>query len=244
AVGVGCGPRVRRDPEQSQIRYQLAADSFRGQRTEAALEELRRALELDPENADAYNLHGLIALSQGAEYVRQAEISSCLHGSDADAVRRDASLKFHEADERLRKAVALRADFSEAWNNLAVTALHLGSYDEAARAAEMALKDVTYASPELAHANLGWAEFQRKNLNAAWKSLHEAVARSPGFCVGRYRLAKVYVERSQYEEASEQLDAVVANAACPIQEAFLLGGIVKQHRQDDTGARALFEKCV
>jgi len=70
------------------------------------------------------------------------------------------------------------------------------------------------------------------------------VARSPGFCVGRYRLAKVYVERGQYDEASEQLDAVVSNAACPIQEAFLLGGIVRQHGQDGTGARALFEKCV
>ena len=177
--------------EQSRIRYQLAADDFRGQRPEAALEELRKALEIDPDNADAYNLLGLIALSQGAEYVRQVETAGCLHGSDAESLRRDAMTKFHEAEGHLRKATVLRPSFADAWNNLAVAALQLENYDEAIVAAQNALKDVAYASPELARANLGWAEYQKKDLNAAWKALHEAVARLPGFCVGRYRLAKV-----------------------------------------------------
>jgi type IV pilus assembly protein PilF len=239
----GCRTQPRREPEQSQIRYQLAADYFRGARTEAALEELRKALEIDPENADAYNLHGLIALKQGAEYLRQLETAACLRGADADSVRRDAMTKFREAEDRLKKAVALRPDFAEAWNNLAVAALHLASYDEAARAAENALKDVSYPSPELARANLGWAHFHKKSLNAAWKELHEAVARAPGFCVGRYRLAKVYMERGQVDEAAEEVEAVVGNPDCPIQEAYLLAGLVRQRRRDAAGARNLFEKC-
>jgi Tfp pilus assembly protein PilF len=243
AAAPGCGPRVKRDVDQSQIRYQLAADYFRGQRIEAALDELRKALELDPQSADAYNLLGLIALQQGAEYVRQAEVTACLRGADADAVRRDAVAKFREADERLRKAISFRPDFSEAWNNLSVAALHTGSYQEAARAAESALRDVTYPSPELARANLGWALYHQKNLAGAWRALHEAVARAPGFCVGRYRLAKVYADRGQHDEAVEQIEAVVSNPACPIQEAFLLGGLERQHRGDGAGARALFDRC-
>jgi len=233
-----------RDVDQSRIRYQLAADDFRGQRSEAALEELRKALEIDPENAEAYNLLGLIALSQGAEYVRQVETAGCLRGADAESLRRDAMTKFHEAEGFLRKATTLRPAFSDAWNNLAVAALQLESYDEAVSAAQNALKDVAYASPELARANLGWALFHQKNLNAAWKALHEAVARLPGFCVGRYRLAKVYVERGQYDEAADEIDGVVSNQACPIQEAFLLGGLIHQHRGDAAGARALFDRCV
>ena len=114
--------------------------------------------------------------------------------------------------------------------------LHFGhgsneAYDEAASAAEMALRDVAYASPELARANLGWAEYHRKNLNAAWKALHQAVSGAPGFCVGKYRLAKVYTDRGQLDEAVEQLDGLAADAACPIQEAFLLGGLVHQRRR-------------
>ena len=242
--GVGCATSAKTDTEQSRIRYQLAEDYFRGQRTEAALEELRKALGMDPSNADAYALLGVIALSQGAEYLRQVEISSCLKGDDANAVRRDAAAKFREAEQQLRRATTIRPEFAEAWNNLAVTALHLENYDEAISAAGNALKDVAYGSPELARANLGWAEFHKKNLNAAWKALHEAVARLPGFCVGRYRLAKVYVERGQYDEAAEEIDAVVANPACPIQEAYLLAGLVHQHHKDNDGARTLFGRCV
>jgi type IV pilus assembly protein PilF len=240
----GCATRAAKDTDQSQIRYQLAVDYFRGQRTEAALEELHKALEMDPDNADAYDLLGLIALSRGAEYVRQVETSGCLRGTDAEAVRRDAAAKFKEAEQNLRRATSLRPAFGEAWNNLAVAALQMENYDEASVAAENALKDVAYPSPELARANLGWAEFHKKNLNAAWKALHEAVARSPGFCVGRYRLAKVYVERDRYDEAAEEIDAVVSNPTCPIQEAYLLGGMIHQHRQDGAGARALFDRCV
>lgn len=226
------------------MRYQLAADDFRAQRTEAAIEELRKALALDPENADAYNLLGLVSLSQGAEYVRQVETMACLRGADAESLRRDAVTKFKGAEEHLRKATALKSDFSEAWNNLAVAALQLENYDEAITAAGNALKNATYGSPELARANLGWAQFHKKNLNDAWKSLHEAVARAPGFCVGRYRLAKVYAERDQYEEAAEEIDAVVGNVACPIQEAFLLAGLVHQHRGDAAGATKLFDRCM
>jgi type IV pilus assembly protein PilF len=238
------GHTKAQDVEQSHLRYQLAADDFRGQRTEAASEELRKALALDPENADAYNLLGLVALSQGAEYVRQVETMACLKGSDAESLRRDAVAKFKNAEEHLRKATGLKGDFSEAWNNLAVAALQLENYDEAITAAGNALKNSAYGSPELARANLGWAQFQKKNLNDAWKSLHEASARAPGFCVGRYRLAKVYVERGQYDEAAEEIDAVVANPACPVQEAFLLAGLVHQHRGDAPGATKLFDRCV
>ena len=244
AVWPGCATRANKDADQSRIRYQLAVDYFRAQRIEAALDEIHQALEMDPDNADAYDLLGLIALSQGAEYLRQAETSSCLRGTDAEAVRRDAAAKFREAEQHLRKATALRPAFSEAWNNLAVAGLQLENYEEASAAAVNALRDVAYPSPEVARANLGWAEFHKKNLNAAWKALHEAVARTPGFCVGRYRLAKVYVERGQYDEAAEEVDAVVSNPGCPIQEALLLAGLVHQRRRDVVGARGLFERCV
>ena len=143
----GCATAPKREAEQSMIRYQLAADYFRGRRVEAAQVELQRALQLDTENADAHNLGGLMALEQGADSVRQAETAGCLHGQDAQAIRRDAASKFKEAEQWFRRATTLRPDFAEACNNLSVAALNLEAYDEAASAAEMALRDVAYASP-------------------------------------------------------------------------------------------------
>ena len=189
----GCASRTKRDPEQSQIRYQLATGYFRDQRVEAAIEELQKALQADPDNADAYNMLGIIALRQGHDYVAQLEAASCLKGKDAELVRSEAQAKFKDAGKNLRKAVELRPEFPEAWNNLSVAESQLRSWDEAVTAAQNALKDAAYATPELARANLGWAYYQKKDFQSAWKELHEAVSRAPGFCVARYRLAKVYV---------------------------------------------------
>lgn len=241
--GAGCASQPRRDPEQSNLRYQLAVNDYHGRRIEAAIEELNQALAADPENADAHNMLGIIAMHQGAEYVAQAETTACLAGADAAMVRQDATSRFKEAESHLQKAVAARPEFAMAWNNLAVAALQLQDWDLAINAATAALKDPTYAEPEVARANLGWAYFQKRDLQRAWKELHDAVARSPGFCVGRYRLAKVYVDRSEFDEAARELDAVVGDTRCPIQEAYLLGALVAGKRRDAERARELLDRC-
>ncbi len=239
----GCASRPKRDPDQSQIRYQLGVEYYQGRRVEAALDELAKALKEDPENADAYNMLGIIALKQGHDYVEQLELSACLQGQDAQAVRGDATRRFREAEQHFRKAVGFRPEFPEAWNNLSVAALQLQDWDQAVLASRNALKEVTYGQPEVARANLGWALYQKKDFQDAWKELHEASSRAPGFCVGRYRLSKVYVERGDLDLAAEEVDAVTANKQCPIQDAFLLAGMVHEKRRDRDGAKALFQRC-
>jgi len=241
----GCASRPKRDPEQSQIRYQLAAGYFRDQRVEAAIEELQKALQSDTENADAYNMLGIIALRQGHDYLAQLETASCLKGKDAESVRGEAQAKFKEAIKSLRKAVELRPEFPEAWNNLSVAEFQLQSWDAAIEAAQNALKDAAYGTPEMARANLGWAYYQKKDIQNAWKELHEAVSRAPGFCVARYRLAKVYVDRGDTDQAVDALAPVLSDVKrCPIQEAQLLGGLLNERKRELTTARELFQRCI
>jgi type IV pilus assembly protein PilF len=240
---LACASRPKRDPDQSLVRYQLGVEYFRSRRVEAAVEELHKALDADPENAEAYNMLGIIALNQGADFVSQAEAADCLHGKDGELVREDAARRFREAEQQFRRAVALRPEFPDAWNNLSVAALHLQDWNGAVAAANEALKDSTYSGPELARANLGWAYLQMKQTQRAWKELHEAVSRAPKFCVGRYRLAKVYFERGDMAQAAENVDAVVDDARCPIQEAYLLGGLVHQRHQNRERARVLLRRC-
>jgi Tfp pilus assembly protein PilF len=238
-----CASGPKRDPDQSFVRYQLGVEYFKSNRMEAATEELQKALAADPDNQDAHHMLGIIALRQGYDYIQQGETSSCLTGRDADLVHQDAQRKFKEAEQFFKKAVALQPEFGMAWNNLSVTALQLGDWPAAAKAAEQAIKDSTYAEPEMARANLGWAHLQMKDTQKAWRELHEAVSRSPKFCVGRYRLAKVYFERSDLEQAQENIDAVVDDARCPIQEAYLLAGLIHQRRRNRDRARGLLQRC-
>jgi Tfp pilus assembly protein PilF len=242
-AAAGCVPHERRDPEQSQVLYELGAKYYAGRRIEAAIEQLQKALKADPENADAYHMLGIIALKQGHDYLEQLETASCLRGRDAEVVREDALSKFREAEVDFRKAVELRSEFSDAWNNLSVAAFHLDEFDTAISAAKNALKDPTYAAPQVARANLGWAYYSKKDLLDAWKELHEAVSQSQNFCVGQYRLAKVYLDRGELDSAAEQVDAVVNNKECPIQPAYLLAGLVHERRKERAQARALFERC-
>ena len=91
---------------------------------------------------------------------------------------------------------------------------------------------------------MGWAYFHKKDLQSAWKELYEAVSRAPAFCVGRYRLAKVYLERGDLEQAIDTIDPVVADGKrCPIQEAFLLAGLLHERRKGLEKARELFRTC-
>lgn len=244
ALFAGCASHPKRDSEQAQIRFQLAAGYFRDQRVEAAIEELQKAVDADPDNADSYNMLGIIALKQGHDYLMQLETSSCLKGKDAELVRADAIGKFRQAEQEFRRAVTLRSDFAEAWNNLSVALLQQQSWDGAIQAAQSALKNPAYATPELARGNLGWAYYQKKDLQNAWKELHEALSRSPGFCVGRFRLAKVYVDRGDVEQAAEVLNPLLADAKrCPIQEAQLLGGLVYERANSREKAQELFQHC-
>ena len=123
-------------------------------------------------------------------------------------------------------------------------ALLLQAWDTAVEGAQNALKNPAYDAPVFARANLGWAYFHKKDLQNAWKELYEAVASAPGFCVGRYRLAKVYLERGDIEQAVDALDPLLADGKrCPIQEAFLLGGLLYQRRKHPEKARELFRTC-
>jgi Tfp pilus assembly protein PilF len=60
----GCGLPPRVDPEASEKRYLLGADYFGKRMFRPALEELLKAVELNPQNADAHNLLGLLSLQQ------------------------------------------------------------------------------------------------------------------------------------------------------------------------------------
>ncbi len=243
-IAVGCGPTQRIDPEASDKRYLLAADYFEKRMLRPALEELQKTLDLNPQNPDAHNLAGLIHLSQAAESEQMIERATCVAGDEAKLERHEIDEHFRQAEEAFRRALQFKPDFSDAWNNLAVVAIHFQRWDEAIAASEKALSNPLYRAPWAAQGNLGWAYLQKKEFARAAKELRTALFSNPQFCVGRYRLAKVYYDQQRWDQATEELDKVTSDKACPIQEAFLLDGLTSLRRNDREHAQAMFRRCI
>jgi type IV pilus assembly protein PilF len=240
-----CGPAATRvDPEASQKRYLLGADYFTKGLVEPALEELMKAVELDPNNADAHNLLGLVWLRKGAEAEELSTRNQCLKGEALALEKQESDTQFKKAEEQLRKAITLKKDFSEARNNLAVVMIHFGRYDEAVELEEKALANIVYREPYTAQGNLGQAYLEKHDFVRAAKALRQALFEQPKFCVGRYRLAKVYYEQHEYDHAAEEIEQVVGDKSCPIQEAYHLAGMVALRREQRDRAGQMFSRCI
>ncbi len=241
----GCAPITSRtDANASDKRYMLGADYFNKGLLAPAMGELTKAIEIDPRNADAHNLLGLVYLRKAADSEEETIRAQCLRGEDLQLAQRDTDDNFNHADHEFKLAIGLKADFSEALNNAAVVAIHFGHFDDAIAFEDRAVANIIYREPFAAEGNLGWAYLQKHDLAHAAKALRQALFDQPQFCVGRYRLAKVYYEQKELDRAAEEIEKVVTDKACPIQEAFLLGGLIAVHRQDRRRAEELFSRCI
>jgi Tfp pilus assembly protein PilF len=240
-----CACVTAHNPALSQQRFLLGADLYTKNRLRPATEELLKAVEADPNNADAHNLLGLIFLRQGVEDTDLAERVQCLGPDEAATVKAQVEDKFRKAESSFYEALRSRPAFSEAHNNLAVVSIELKKYDLAIEHAQLALRDILYKEPHIALGNLGWAYYLRnRDWVRASKELRQAVFHEPRFCVGHYRLGRVLFERGQYDDAAEELDKVAKDASCPIQEAHQLLGMAHVKRHQAVAAAAAFQACV
>jgi Tfp pilus assembly protein PilF len=186
----------------------------------------------------------LVWLRKASDIEELASRSQCLKGEDLKLEKQEMDTQFKKAEVSFKKALEARDSFSEALNSIAVVDIHFGRYDDAIAHTEKALTNIMYRDPFYAKGNLGWAWLQKHDFARASKALREALFDQPSFCVGRYRLAKVYYEQKDYDHAAEELDKVTGDKACPLQEAFHLGGMVALRKQDREKAGQLFQKCV
>ncbi len=232
------------DPEASEKRFLLGADYFSKGLIGPALEELLKAVELNPRNPDAHNLLGLVFLRKAAESEEMSSRVQCLKGEELRLEKDQMDGHFRRAEAQFKEAVEIKPNYSEALNNLAVVAIHFGRYDEAVQLEEKALSNIVYREPYAAQGNLGMAYLDKSDFARAAQALRQGLFEQPQFCVGRYRLAKVYYEQKEYDHAAEELEKVTTDKACPIQEAYHLAGMVSLRRQDRPKATEMFQRCV
>lgn len=256
ASAPGCAARrngdgddpVTPDASPADKHYDVAVGSFHNGMFEDAKVQLDRALRADPEHADSYYLQGVLLLNEGRSLMDAVETQACLQDDAADLQRRRAQELHAQAREAFSAAAKHYPDGAagrgRANNSLSVVSLFFHEHEAAIDHSRAALEQRFYADRYSALANMGWAHYNLGDLVSATNELRQAVLLNPDFCVGRYRLAQVYIDAQMPEQAAEQARLVVEDPRCPIQDAHRILGVASLRMGDDTAAHAAFGSCV
>lgn len=230
-LALGCATTAAGTPdaERSYREFQLAASLRDEGQTASAIEHLRTALDLDPNNAEAHLLLGFIQME-----------------------RRD----YQNAESHLKTSIKLLAKqkrggstLAEARNIYGLCLIELERYDDAIDVLRQSATDELNTAPHLAWGNLGLAQLRQGEYQEAVKSTMEAVRIQPRFCVGYYTMGQALWQLQQLQDAERALvSAIEADETCSndrrMQGAWRLRGEVRArlgHRQD---AIADLERCV
>lgn len=228
--------------------YEIALGSAQNGSFDDAKKQLELALEAVPEHGNAHYLMGLILLHEGRTIVEFIESEMCLIDEAADAQRLRADELHRTAHESFSRAAAAYGPndpgLGRAYNSMAVISLYFHDHARAREELERALATQFYTEKYSALANLGWAYYEQGDLVASMTELRQSVLMNPDYCVGRYRLAQVYLDYEMTEEALEEAERVVADERCPIQDAHRLVGIARMRLGQQDSAGAAFRECL
>jgi type IV pilus assembly protein PilF len=195
--------------KRASIRLQLAVGYFQDGKLEVALDEVKQAIAVNPEYADAYGLRALI-------YSQMGELAL--------------------ADENYQRALKLAPRNPDLANNYGSYLCQQGRGAQAMPYFESALKNPVYQSPVKALLNAGSCSVKMKNFEAAERYLLDALRYEPDHPTTNASLARVYYERRDYQRAGFFINRVKSSAKLDSLSAEVLWLAVRIDRK--TGDKA------
>jgi type IV pilus biogenesis/stability protein PilW len=178
AILAGCaGPSADRKKE-ADARMRLGVTYLDQRNLPMAMQELTKASELDPGNAEVEMVLGLVYQARG-----------------------DMS----KAEEHLRRAIDKKPDYADARNNLGIVLAGRKAWDEAIRQFEAAAANVMYATPERAYFNLGEAYRVKGDPANAEVAYRRALRANEQYAPAYIALSAVLGGQGKWKEAASIL---------------------------------------
>jgi tetratricopeptide (TPR) repeat protein len=200
---------IARNPSCWMAYNNLAADLLRDGSVDDAISDARRAIELDPADAEAHVTLGEALLKKGFKAEGLAQYDQALQIEPGNPIAHNnlgnVLLKEGRVDEAIihyRAALKSRPDSPKAHGNLGEAYLLKGRLDEA-----VAQLDEALASDPLdagANANLGIALAQEGHVDAAISQFRRALDIDPGFFIAHTNLGNALLQSGRTDEAIAQ----------------------------------------
>lgn len=159
---------------RARIRLQLAVGYFEQRQLGVALDEIKQALQADPNFADAYSMRGLIYMEMGENRL---------------------------AEDNFLQAIRLSPHAADFNNNYGWFLCQNGRAQQSIAFFETALKNRAYQSPAKALNNAGICSLKANDKATAERYFSQAFQYEPGNPSTNTNLARIYYDKGDYERA-------------------------------------------
>jgi tetratricopeptide (TPR) repeat protein len=213
-----------------------------------ALAQAQKAVEVDPENAEAYAVLALAQVDQsapseaveaGEKAVELDETSAFAYAALAQAYLDDR--QYEEAQEAVEQAVALDPEMAEVYGSLATFYWDTADFARARAALEKAIA----LEPKFAgwHVFLGYYWLRARRYDLAEASLKQALELAPDHVSAVLGLAGLHRERNEYEEAEVQFEHA-AQLAPDTPDIYVAWGYLYLFQEEYDEALARFNEAL
>jgi type IV pilus biogenesis/stability protein PilW len=182
AILAGCAGNSVNRKKEADARMRMGVTYLDQRNLPMAMQELAKASELDPENAE-------VEMVLGLTYQARGDLS--------------------KAEEHLRRAISMKSDYAEARNNLGIVLAERKEWDKAIREFEAAAENVMYTTPERAYFNLGEAYRAKGDPANAEGAYRRAVRANDRYAPAYTALSGVLGGRGKWNDAASVLSRCV-----------------------------------
>jgi type IV pilus assembly protein PilF len=196
---------------RAQIRMQLAIGYFQQGQFAIALDEIKQALQIDPNYSDAYGVRALIYMEMGENALAQ---------------------------DNFQRAMKLAPNNPDLNNNYGWFLCQNGQEKQSLAHFDAAIRNRAYQSPVKALNNAGACSLKTRDLVAAERYLAEAFRQEPANFETNASLAKLHYARGEYQQARSYISR--ATKADPISADVLWTAIKVERKLENRPAENNF----
>jgi len=238
---------------QAEYFFMRGNEYYRQGNYDSAIAEYNKALQLNPNDASAYNNLGLAyeSLGQYQKAIEYLQKSLQLDPNDALAyynlgVAYGGLGQYQNAIEYFQKSLQLNPNNVEAYTNLGAAYVDLGQYQQAIEYCQKAIQlDPNNA---LAYNNLGVAYGSLGQYQKEIEYCQKAIQINPNYALAYYNLGTAYGSLRQYQKAIEYLqkslqsDPNDASAYNNLGTVYYYLGQYQKAKENFLKAKELFQK--